>query len=353
MKAWVLHSVGEIRLEEKEKPEPNSGEVRVKVKAAGICGSDVPRIYETGAHRMPIVPGHEFSGLVDKVGDGVSLRWLGECVSVFPMIPCRKCALCREKRYELCRNYDYLGSRCDGAFAEYVVVPAENLIALPTEVTYAEAAMLEPMAVAVHAMRRGTDNFSLAPENASVAVCGLGAIGLLMVMFLLEAGYKNLYLIGKHDFQREKALELGVENWRYHTVRNAAEWLQKQTGGVDLFFECAGQNNSAALGVESTGAGGRIVLVGNPHTDMTLSQDVYWNLLRNQITVTGTWNSSFYEDAENDWKYALNRLSSKRVTPEKLISHRLPMRNLEYGLAIIRGKREAFCKALVLPEDGT
>ena len=131
--------------------------------------------------------------------------WVGKRVGVFPLIPCKKCDSCQKEQYETCSNYDYIGSRRDGGFAEYVAVPVWNLLPLPETVTFEEAAMLEPMAVAVHAMRRACPSAS-----DQVAVCGLGTIGLFLVMFLLEAGIENLLLIGNKDFQKEMVLRLGT-----------------------------------------------------------------------------------------------------------------------------------------------
>ncbi len=105
MKAWVLHGIDDLRWETVEKPLPGSGEVLVAVKAVGICGSDIPRIYKTGAHVHPLIPGHELSGRVEAVGAGVESSWLGQRVGIFPLIPCKTCTLCQEKRYEMCRNY--------------------------------------------------------------------------------------------------------------------------------------------------------------------------------------------------------------------------------------------------------
>ena len=147
MKAYVLQNVGDIRLKEAEEPVPGDGEVVVKVRACGICGSDIPRIFQSGAHRMPLIPGHEFSGEVVGCGKGADARLLYKRVGVFPLIPCRECAACRKGIYELCRNYSYLGSRRNGGFAEYVCVPAENVMELPENVSFESAAMLEPIAV--------------------------------------------------------------------------------------------------------------------------------------------------------------------------------------------------------------
>lgn len=366
MKAWVLHGVNDIKFETLEKPLPDSGEVLVSVKAAGICGSDIPRIYKTGAHRHPLIPGHEFSGVVEELGAGVDAGWQGKRVGIFPLIPCGNCPPCRNRQYEMCRNYDYLGSRRDGGFAEYVAVPAKCLLELPEQVSFAEAAMLEPMAVAAHAMRRALPNpeHNAAEDNAlgadTVAVCGLGTIGLLLVMLLLEkrgAGGKGsdtedsrLLAIGNKDSQRRMLLELGLPEDSYCDSRkqDVAGWLMERTGnrGADVLFECVGKNETLRQVVDNAAPGGRICLVGNPYSDMCLEKPVYWKILRNQLTVMGTWNSSFLHEAQDDWAYALKRLSQKRIAPEKLISHRFPLEDLERGLHIMRDKSEDYVKIM-------
>ena len=105
MKAWVLHGVHDLRYETVRKPEPKEGEVLLAVRAAAVCGSDIPRIYRAGAYSYPLIPGHEFSGIVEKTGPGVGREWNGKRVGVFPLMPCGSCNPCREHRYEMCRNY--------------------------------------------------------------------------------------------------------------------------------------------------------------------------------------------------------------------------------------------------------
>lgn len=346
MKAWVLHDVNDIRLEEVEKPKPGTGEALVAVKAVGICGSDIPRIYRTGAHVHPLVPGHEFSGVVEEVGAGAASTWIGRRVGIFPLIPCGTCGPCRRKQYEMCRNYGYTGSRRDGAFAEYVSVPVENLLELPDEAAFEEAAMLEPMAVAVHAMRR----MSISGDD-TVAVCGLGTIGLLLLMFLLEKDEKQkILVVGNKDSQKQAAIRMGLsaENYCDSKKQDAAKWLAERTQGqgADVFFECVGKNETVSLAVASAAPAGRIVFVGNPGSDMHLEKDIYWKILRNQLTLSGTWNSSFTHEPEDDWHYVLGCLARKRVAPAGLISHRFAMEELDKGLRIMRDKSEEYIKIM-------
>lgn len=345
MKAWVLHGINDLRWEETGKPEPGPREVLVQVKAAGICGSDIPRIYQNGAYSHPLIPGHEFAGVVAGLGEGVEKEWLGRRVGVFPLIPCGECMPCQKKLYEMCRHYSYVGSRRDGAFAEYVTVPVWNLLPLPDAVTFEEAAMLEPMSVAVHALRRVCPS-----KTDTVAVCGLGTIGLFLTMFLLDAGIRKLLVIGNKEFQRKSVIDLGIPEDSYCDSRtqDVSEWIAARTGGygADVFFECVGRNETYALAVQNTAPAGRVLVAGNPFTDMHLPRDVYWKILRNQLTVTGTWNSTFRQDPEDDWHYVLDRLSAGQIHPSRFITHRLPLENLDQGLCIMRDKTEDYVKIM-------
>lgn len=416
MKAYVLRDNGRFGIEEVAQPVPGQGEVIVQVKAAGICGSDISRIYYQGAYSYPLIPGHEYSGIVAgagndaeksgngdqrdpcsgivtdagddaavsdgahtrmdpcKAGRGVSsgqaASWLGKRVGIFPLIPCGKCLPCRQKKYEMCRHYSYLGSRRDGGFAEYVSVPVWNLVELPEKVTFEQAAMLEPMAVAVHAMRRALHEntaYGTAAENhIRIAICGLGTIGLFLLMFLKEAGYEDILTIGNKDVQREKALALGVSEEQFYDRRNggADAWLETctQERAIDVFFECVGSNETIDLAVNHTAPGGRVMLVGNPASDMVLGRQTYWKILRNQLTLFGTWNSSYHgtfgvksairrtavsSQADDDWQYVLKRLADGKVHPEQMITHRYDFDEFHRGFELMRDKTEEYLKIMM------
>jgi L-iditol 2-dehydrogenase len=350
LNAYVLREIGDFYFEEVPDPIPGEGEVIIAVKASGICGSDIPRIFKSGAHTYPLIPGHEFSGVVINLGMNVDSKWLGKRVGIFPLIPCRKCESCRKKQYEMCKNYSYLGSRRNGGFAEYTAVPVENLIELPDQVSFDEAAMLEPMAVAVHAIRRIQPH-----QQDTIAVCGLGTIGLLLLKFLKEAGMKHVLAIGNKESQKEIVLRMGVSIEEYCDCRemDAGEWIKAHTEGrgVDVFFECVGRNETFELAVDNAASAGKIMLVGNPNTDMTLEKPIYWKILRNQLTVIGTWNSSFTHDKEDDWHYVIERLKQNTIIPTDIISHRLPLDKLEIGFTIMRDKTEDYVKIMGNFED--
>lgn len=346
MKAHVLHGIDDITFDEVNKPIPQAGEVLVAVKAAGICGSDIARIFKTGAYSHPLIPGHEFSGQVVELGAGVDKSWFGKRVGVFPLIPCRECGPCKQESYELCRNYSYLGSRRDGGFAEYVVAPADNLIELPENVSYEVAAMLEPMAVAVHAMRRVQWQ-----QNETVTVCGLGTIGLMLIMFLLEAGAKKILVIGNKDFQKETVLKMGISPEYFCDLRyqDADVWVKERTGGMGThtFFECVGKNETFARAIDSTAPNGNVMLVGNPYSDMELTKTTYWKILRNQLRITGTWNSSFTNKEDDDWNYVLKKIADGRINPDGFITHLLSFEKLMDGLQIMKDKTEDYVKVML------
>lgn len=345
MKAYVLQSIGDIKLKTVPKPVPEEDEVIVRVNACGICGSDIPRIFRDGAHRMPLIPGHEFSGEITELGKNVDERLLHKRAGVFPLIPCGECAACRKGKYEVCRNYSYLGSRRDGGFAEYVAVPASNLIELPEKVPFEAAAMLEPMAVAAHAVRR-----VLPCSEDRIVVCGLGTIGLLLVMVLKEAGFKNIFVIGNKEYQREAVLKMGILKDCFFNggKGNAEHWLMEKTNGkgADIFFECVGKNETIVQAIDLAAVLGKVCLVGNPFSDIGIPRDTYWKVLRNQLTIIGAWNSSFTGKSGDDWHYVIERLSDNRLMPEELITHRFSMEKLEDGLRIMKDKSEDYIKII-------
>ena len=372
-KAWVLHEIGDIRLEDVDIPEPAENEVLVNVKAVGICGSDVPRVYETGAHRMPLIPGHEFSGVVVKTGANVSDDLVGMRVAVSPKIPCRKCEMCAKGETDLCLNYDYTGSRRDGAFGEYVCVPVDNLIELVDNISFEEGAMIEPLAVAANAVRTGCAGIDPADDGVKIAVCGMGTIGLMVVMLLMDMGFSDIYVIGNKDSQRDKAIDIGIlpEHYCDMRVEEPVAWLKEKTNGVSVYFECVGSNESIRYGLEAGAPKSRQILVGNPRSDMSFSRNTYWEILRKQMSLIGIWNSSYRKALDvgssrqegcsvnakgsgtaqiDDWHYVLSRLEAGGINPSKLITHRFSLNDLEKGLLIMRDKTEDYCKIMICNE---
>ena len=338
MKAYVLEGIGELLFQEVKTPVLKAGEVLVEVRAAGICGSDLPRIFQTGTYHFPTIPGHEFSGKVVEAYGEEERAWVGRRVGVFPLIPCGTCFTCKEEQYEMCRSYNYLGSRCDGGFAEFVAVPVWNLIELPEQTSYEEAAMLEPASVALHAVRK----LDLTKKE-SAALFGLGTIGSIIVQWLSLNGIENVIATGHRQEFGEVMRRTANPSYRYFNANSgdAVPWIMSQTNqmGVDIAIDCIGSETSLTDCLKSVRPGGQILIVGNPKGDLNLPKDVYWQLLRKQITVRGTWNSLFLHRPDDDWNTVLSSCARGDLHLAELITHRLSFEHLQEGLDIMRQKQ--------------
>ncbi len=334
MKAYPLKGIHDLRYTEVALPELKSGWCLVQVKAAGICSSDIPRIFTKGTYHFPTIPGHEFSGIVTAVADEENTHWVGKAVGVFPLIPCQKCPQCKEHRYEMCADYDYIGSRRDGAFAEYVAVPVWNLVALTDSISFPEAAMLEPVAVALHAIKRA----GIQKGNA-VAIIGTGMIGFAAAQWAKTFG-ATVSVIGRNE--QKRALAEKFSDLRY--VNQSVEAV----GEYDVVIEAVGTPSAINQAIEITAPGGRVVFMGNPSGDITLSQAVFWRILRKQLTVTGTWNSAYEPSGYSDWQEACQSIANKAIEILPLISHTYPQEELEKALMLMKNQEEPYCKVMTL-----
>ncbi len=171
-------------------------------------------------------------------------------------------------------------------------------------------------------------------------------------MFLLDRGYRNICVIGNKDFQKKTMEQIGIGVTDYCDSRcnDALRFIMEYTDGkgADVFFECVGRNDTVSLGVGCTAPGGRICLVGNPHSDMTLDKNIYWKILRNQIKISGTWNSSFLGNGSetDDWHYVLERIAGDGISPERLITQRFSLDEIIRGFEIMRDRTEDYIKVM-------
>jgi len=323
MKAAVLHAVGDLRYEDLSMPVPQSGEVLLKIGACGICGSDIPRVFEKGTYHFPTVPGHEFAGsIVDGDAD-----LIGKKAAVFPLLPCRKCPACEMGEYANCSNYDYYGSRRDGAFAEYLAVDKRNLVILPEGLDEETASLCEPAAVARAAVRK------LDVKLGDLAVIwGAGPIGLMAAQWAKAAGAREVKVVDISEEKLAFAKSFGFEAYD-----------REKDGLCDCALEGTGAGPALSYLVTCVKPHGRVVLMGNPGRDMTIKQSDYSQILRREITLRGTWNSSF-NSSINDWKEAVAAMASGTLRCKELITHRYPLSDCNKALEMMRDKKEFFTK---------
>ncbi|GHU18426.1 hypothetical protein FACS189475_03870 [Betaproteobacteria bacterium] len=311
MIAWVLHNIDDLRYEDIPVPILKPGEALVRVQCAGICSSDISRIFTAGTYRYPLVPGHEFSGIVEDVRDGRHSSWIGKRVGVFPLIPCFKCPSCSKGLYETCANYDYIGSRRNGAFAQYVAVPVWNLIELPDNMDFETAALLEPAAVALHAVRM-LDFESV----ADAAVFGTGPIGRLIARWLEIYGIGKVMPVG-----RERSINISA----------------------DACFEAVGDVAALQNCMEALRPGGQLVLVGNPDAVFNLGQNPYWKILRKQLRMRGSWNSRF----PGDWNEVVEKIQCGELHLSDLITHGYALPDFWKALEMMRNGSGYRCKIVI------
>lgn len=262
MKAYLLHGAKDIRLEEKPAPEPGAGQVLLAPKFTGICGSDV-HYYQHGycgrfIPKRPFALGHEFSGVICGVGPNVQGLSVGHEVVVDPSMPCGHCHHCRTGQYNLCLAMKYFGSascdpHIDGALAQYVVAPAANCHILPVGISLPQAALLEPLCVAMHAARRVEEL-----AGTSVLITGGGPIGQLILRVVRAFGALKVAVSDVDEFAREFALKSGADA----AINPLDESAWKSGDGYDVVFEASGAPAALANGLETARRGGSLVLVG-------------------------------------------------------------------------------------------
>ena len=335
MKAYVLHAVNDLRYDNIEMPKCPKGWAIIKVKATGICSSDIARVFTKGTYHFPTIPGHEFSGEVYCVGDDADKTLVGKKVGIFPLIPCRKCPQCAEKHYEMCSNYDYVGSRRDGGYAEYVAVPVWNLIELPQSISFTSAAMLEPLSVALHSIKLGNIK-----KGNNVAIIGTGMIGISAGQWAYKFGASKVTVIGRNDNKRALVENCGLD---YAICTNKDDIEQ-----YDFVLEAVGTPSAVELAICGATPGGTVLLMGNPTGDIQFSQNLYWRILRKQLIIKGTWNSSYDGTNPSDWTDAVNAIANNEVNVEPLISHTFPQEQLMDGLKLMFEHKEPYCKVMTI-----
>ncbi len=351
MKAMRLHAINQFTYDDVEKPVPKGEEILVKVAACGICGSDIPRVYELGTRVYPVTLGHEFSGTVVEVGNPEDRHLVGKTAAVFPLIPCMECAYCKTGNYAQCANYNYLGSRSDGGFAEYCLVPSKWHLVFSgnPDVSKADLSLVEPATVAQHAIRK-----SKMQAGDTVMVLGAGPIGIMTARWADIFGAKKVVLVEisgeKAAFARKRGFSVIESN-----KEDCQTKMLEITGGrgADVVIEGTGSSNGLNTAVECVRTFGSIVLLGNPHQDTTLKLANHSDILRKELVLTGVWNSYYLSIPINEWKYTVDMLGEGRLLVSDLITHRSDLKSLKALFDQIYNREVTICKAIYISEDET
>ncbi|MDD5127573.1 MAG: 2,3-butanediol dehydrogenase [Dehalococcoidales bacterium] len=348
MKAAVWHGQKDVRVEDVANPPvPGKGEVTIKVKRCGICGSDLHE-YEIGPvgipikepHPMtgrmaPLIMGHEFSGDIFKLGEGVSNLKVGERVVASPLWYCGKCYWCRRGNYNLCRTAAVLGAGADGACAEYINVPAYTVFKLPPQISYDVGALVEPLSIGIRTVKQGR----VSPGD-TVAIWGAGPIGLFALQAARVAGATRVYVIEKALRRKECAAELGATAVLDPKDGSPVREIYRMTDGigVDVALECVGEKETGEQTMRLSRRGGRVVYVGVFHEPAQVDF--------NRIGVFEREISGVFVN-NGEFEPAIAYLADGRVKAEPLISQKITIDEINRGLEELSNHKEKNIKILV------
>jgi L-iditol 2-dehydrogenase len=343
MKALTLTAYNKFEFGEVPRPEPGPDEVVVRVRACGICGSDVHGYDGTSGRRIPpIIMGHEASGEIVEVGSAVTSWRAGERVTFDSTVYCGKCAYCRDGRVNLCTNRRVLGVSCGdyrqhGAFAEYVVVPARILFALPDHLTFEQAAFAEPLSIALHAVERVNPQ-----PGESALVIGAGVIGLLVLQVLKMKGCGRVWVSDLNEARLAIARATGADEVFVPTAVDVAAEVARRTGGegCDLTMECVGFGPAVQTAIDAVRKGGRVGLVGNlaATCDLPLQK-----VVTRELSLHGSCASS------GEYQSAVDALAAGLIQTAPLLSAVVPLRDGAGWFDRLHAGREPLIKVILQP----
>jgi L-iditol 2-dehydrogenase len=318
MKALMLTSYRNLEMADVPTPEPRADEVLIRVAACGICGSDVHGYDGSSGRRIPpLVMGHEAAGTIEIAGSAVNTFVPGDRVTFDSTVYCGECANCRRGDINLCDRRQVLGVSCGdyrraGAFAEFVAVPARILHRLPDNLPFAEAAMLEAVAVAIHAV-----NLAEISSNTTALVIGAGTIGILTVQALRAAGCTRVFVTDVDANRLQMARQLGATEILLSDESLNNKILQVTDGeGVDVALEAVGRNETVALAIDAVRKGGVVVLVGNITSSVNLPLQ---KVVTRQIRLQGSCASA------GEYPQAIRWMASGAIRVKPLITAIAPL----------------------------
>lgn len=345
MKAVRMYKPKDLRLETVEIPQIQDSQVLIKVMAVGICGSDIPRVNHFGAYISPIIPGHEFAGEIVETGSGVKDFKAGDRVTVAPLLPCYQCKYCAMGEYSLCEKYSYYGSRCDGAFAQYIAVEQKNLVKISDNTLFETAATTDPLANAMHCLKR-----TQFKAGESVCVYGCGAIGLYTIQAAKALGASTVVAVDVSAEKLASASQCGADAVFNGRDADVADQVKKYlNGGADVVAEISGNPIAQQNSILSAAKLGRVVIVGISHKGLDLSEKAVDMIMRNQLSVIGSWNSFSDPFPGWEWTTAVELFESGKVKSDAVITHRLLLEDVAETFQKLDKGEMFFNKILFFP----
>ncbi len=284
----------------------------------------MPRAMVSGAYHYPTITGHEFSGEVVEIGNNVDDIKVGERIAVAPLIPCGECEFCKKGNFALCETYEFLGSRNDGGFAEYVRVPKENVLILPEDLDYETAAGIEPASISYQAMSK-----TGIKVGDTVAVVGCGPIGQFAIQWAKIFGASKVIAVDVLEDKLNLAKELGADIIINSKECNAVEKVLEITnGGVEAVVETAGMKITEEQSVLMCRKLGKVVFLGISHDELRFSEKTFDRIMRGEITLQGSWNSYAAPFPGIAWRTTLDFMEKGQIVFKPMVSHKIKLEEL-------------------------
>jgi D-arabinitol dehydrogenase (NADP+) len=328
LKALQITKPHELKMVTLERPEPGAGEVLIKVMASGICGTDIHILEGEYMGAYPVIPGHEFAGVVEKVGQAVSRIKVGDKVAVEPNIACDNCSYCLNNQQNFCENWQAVGVTLPGGMAEYVIAPEKAVFNIG-ELEFEEGAFVEPLSCVLHGVQKTC--IRLADR---VVILGAGPIGILLLQAVKVQGAQSVTVVELDQARAEAAQAAGADQ-----IYRSLDGLPKDA--FEVVIDATGVIPVMKRTPEFTRKGGKILLFGVP-PKTNVEFDAFTLFLKGLTILTS------YTSVRNSLQ-AIDLLKNKRINVKPLISHRLPLAEFEHGVNLIKNKQEHVKKVLITP----
>lgn len=346
MKAGVLHARGDIRYEEVEDPQIGEDEVLIKVRASGICGSDIPRVLGDAAHFYPIILGHEFSGEVVEIGKRVEGLEVGDKAVGAPLLPCFECNDCQRGWYSQCKNYSFIGSRRQGSFAEYIAVPAKNVVKFDKSISFEQAVFFEPSTVAFHGLRCAEFK-----GGEDVAILGAGTIGIFTLQWARIMGANRIFVFDIKEERLELAKEFGADVLINTSHKDYIDKVNELTQhrGFGYVFETAGSVETIKMSFEFVSNKGQVCLIGTPTKEVVFAPQLFEKINRKEFKLTGSWMSYSAPFPGIEWELTAKFFLDGRLKfSDKLIFKRFQLKDIKDAFELFKTPENVKGKVIIV-----
>jgi 2-desacetyl-2-hydroxyethyl bacteriochlorophyllide A dehydrogenase len=323
MRAVVIQEPGALSVVDVPDPAPAAGEIVVAPRAVGICGTDLHIIDgEFPPAPYPLIPGHEFAGEVVAVGTGVTGVRAGDRVAVDPSLFCGRCVYCSRQRGNLCTDWGAIGDTVDGAFAEYVSVPAGNACPVPESLTWAAAALVEPLSCVVHGLRR----LAIRP-GSELLIVGAGTIGLLLLQAARRSGAATVAVVDLDAGRRALASRLGADT----VAGSVADLIALRGRGFEYVIEATGVPAAAAAAIDGLDRGGTMLVFGVSPAEAVVSVSPF-RVYNDELTILGSMA------VLRTFEPAVNLMLAGAVAADEMVTHTFGLADFGDAVAAVRGR---------------